>query len=88
MVTGPRALLGGAPGSSRNGGVREGVREAEGRRVGSAEAELGRIRAQSSCASHGGENNPLFFLTALSLHRDSRICGLGAWKNQRTWGHG
>ena len=62
------------------------MREAEGRRAGSAEEELGRIRVQSSCVSHGGENNPLFFLTALSLHRDSRICGLGAWKNQRTWG--
>lgn len=59
--------------------------EAEGRRAGSAEEELGRIRVQSSCVSHGGENNPLF-LTALSIHRDSRICGLGAWKNQRTWG--
>lgn len=96
MVTGPRVLLGGAPGSSRNRGVRdgavqesrEGVREAEGRRAGSAEEKLGRIRVQSSCVSCGGENSPLFFLTALSLPRDSRICGLGAWKNRRTWGHG
>lgn len=75
--------------SSRNGGVREGVQEAEGRRAGSSEEELGRFRVQGSCVSHGGEkNHPLFSLTALSLHRDSRICGLGAWKKRRTWGHG
>ena len=73
--------------SSRNGGVREGVREAEGRRAGSAEEELGRIRVQGSCVSYGGEkNHPLFSLTALSLHRDSRICGLGGLEESEDLG--
>lgn len=38
----------------------------------------GFLCAQGSCVRHGGENNnPLFSLTALSLHRGSRNCGLG-----------